>query len=342
MALKWVEGWESYSNLINFIGFRYASFLDSGTSTFVAGRAIGNALNFQGSTITTPNLGNVNEYTVGFAFQSQLSAVNTEMLLLEMRDGVNAQVSLSFNPFTNVFSVWRGNLGGVLLGQGTFAITPGYWYYIELRVFVDPAVGIAQMKVNTVLDVNYSGNTRTTLNSQINAVAWDGPFLAGLGGSYLLDDIYILDSTGSLNNTFLGDMKVEPVTVIDSGFHNDWGVNVPGTPGFQAVQVLNDGLYISSNTPGQEDSFECSSLNFITSNIAGVSAVYWCRNTDSTVHAIQSLVRVSVTDYLGTVIPITNTAFKAYQQIWETDPSTSAPWAVSAVGAAQYGVNLNS
>lgn len=341
MALKWVEGFESYSNLIGWVQYRYASFI-APSATFVSGRALGNALNFNGTALVTPTFSNLNEYIVGFAFRNvNLGISNVSMPVVEFRDGTSQQITITFNPSTRVFAIWRG-ANATLLATGTFVLTTGAWYYIEARVVIDSAVGSAQVKVNTIADATYSGNTQATANAYANTIAWKGPAAIGLGGAYQLDDMYINDATGTVNNSFLGDMKVEGVNVIDSGNYAQWGVNVPGTPNYQAVQVLNDGLYISSNTAGQKDSYECSSLNFISSNIAGVSAVYWGRNTDSTVHAIQSLIRISVTDYVGSVIPIIDTAFKAYQEIWETDPSTLAAWTIPGVAAAEYGVNLNS
>ena len=64
-----------------------------------------------------------------------------------------------------------------------------------------------------------------------------------IGGGYLIDDLYINNGAGAVNNSFLGDMKVESVNVIAGGVDTQWGVNVPNTPNYQAVQVLADGIY---------------------------------------------------------------------------------------------------
>ena len=45
MALRWVEGFESYSNLISFVQHRYQTFIGP-SSTFQPGRAVGNCLQF--------------------------------------------------------------------------------------------------------------------------------------------------------------------------------------------------------------------------------------------------------------------------------------------------------
>lgn len=340
MALKWVEGFESYSNLISFVQHRYQTFVGP-SSTFQPGRAVGNCLNFNGTSLITPNLGNQGTYVVGFAFRNvNLGTSNVNMGVLEFRDLTTSQITATFNPSTRLFSVFRG---ATLLGTGTFALTTGSWYYIEVAVLVDSAVGTVTLRVNTVNDVTFGpGNTQVTANAYANTLAFRGPAAIGLGGAYQLDDIYILDSTGVFNTTFLGDMKVEGVQVIESGNYAQWGVNVPGTPNFQAVQVLNDGLYTMSNVATQRDSFECANLNRITSDIRGVSAVLWTRNTDSTVHTVNSTVRQGGTDYNSTAFTVMDTATKAYNVIWEQDPDTVAQWTVNGVGTAEFGYRLAS
>jgi hypothetical protein len=341
MALKWVEGFESYSNLVNFIGQRYTTFVAPATTVFATGRAIGNSLNFTGTSMITPSFSNAATFFTGFAFRNvNLTASNVNMPVLEVKDAGTVQVFVTFNPSTRLFSIFRG---ATLLSTGTFALTTGAWYYVEFGVYIDPAIGTATLKINTVNDIVFGpGNTQVSANSFANIIAWKGPGAIGLAGSMQLDDMYICDDTSVLNNTYLGDMKVEGVQVIESGFWSDWGVNVAGTPNFQCVQVLNDGLYVTSNTIGNKDSYECSNLNKITSAIKGVSAIYWTRNTDSTVHTVESLIRQGGVDYLGTAMSINDTAFKAYQTIWATDPSTLAAWTVAGVGTAEFGQRLAS
>jgi hypothetical protein len=310
--------------------------------SFVPGRAIGNALSFNGTSLVTPTFANQATWTVGFAFQNfNLGGSNINMPMLNIRDATTAQLTLAYNPATRIFSLLRA---GTVIGTGVKVTTVGSWYYVEIQGFIDPTLGTVTVKVNTVSDITFSGNTQVSANNYANNIEFRGPQGIGLGGTYYIDDMYILDSTGALNNTFLGDMKVEGIQVNDAGNYAQWTPNVPQTPNFQSVQILNDGLYNESNTVAQKDAFITSKLNRITGSIAAVQAVYWARNTDSTVHTINSLARIAGTDYpSAAAISITDTAFKAYQNMWEQDPSTSAAWASpAAVDAAEWGYNLNS
>lgn len=340
MALKWVDGFESYSNLINYLQYRYSTFTGPSAS-FQPGRAIGNSLRFNGTTFITPTFGNNITWTVGFAFMNvNLAASNTWMPLVEIRDTTTSQITLSFNPSTRLFRVQRGS---TVLGTGTFAITTGYWYYIEIQATIDPTSGSVTSKVNTVSDVTFSGNTQVTANTYANNIAFDGPAGIGIGGAYEIDDVYINDSTGGSNTSFLGDMKVEAVTPIAGGTNTNWGVNLVNTPNFECVQTLNDGLYIQSATSGQVDTYSTSKLNRITGSIAGMQIVYWARNTDSTTHTIKSDLWIAGSGYINaTAITINDTAFKAYQQIWETDPSTGVAFITSGINILELGVKLNS
>jgi hypothetical protein len=339
MALKWVEGFESYNGLVSFLQHRYATVIGSSLA-FVPGRAIGQALQMNGSEVTTPAFSNHATWTVGLAFKNNnLSTSNTFMPVIEVRDGTTSQITASFNPSTKV---WRISRGTTVLATGTFVLTTGYWYYVELQVLCDTVSGTVELKVNTVSDATFSGNTAPSGNNYANKIALKGPTATGIGGNYYVDDYYINDGSGVVNNDFLGDMKVEAVNVIESGNSAQWGVNILNTPNFQAVQVLNDGLYIQSNIASDVDTYTTSNLNKITSNIAGVQVINWSRNTDSTTHAIRSVARISSTDYESTDITINDTAFKAFQYIWETNPDSTIAWTVGDIGTTEFGVKLQS
>jgi hypothetical protein len=340
MSLRWVEGFESYSNLVGQLANRYAIF-NAPNAIFGTGRAIGNSLQMNGSALVTPAFANNATWIVGFAFKNiNLPTSNVNMSVLEIRDATTAQVTVTFNPSTLLFSVYRG---ATVLGTGTSVVSTGSWYYVEFLATISSSVGVAHLKVNGIDQVNLSGaNTQVSANAYGNTVALRGPAVSSLTGAFQIDDMYICDGAGTVNNTFLGDMKVEAVNVIDSGDFAQWTCNVPNVPNFEAAQVLNDGIFVASNTVGQEDTYLCSKLNFITSNIAGVQSIYWSRNTDSTQHSIAPVARISVTDYTASPLTITDTAIKAYQTIWENDPSTSAPWSIMGVDSTQFGMQLSS
>lgn len=338
MALKWVEGFESYSNLIGQMANRYQTFT-APTASFQPGRAIGNCLQMNGTVVVTPTFGNHATWVVGFAFKNvNLSNTNTNMVLVEFRDSTTSQVNVTFNPSTKVFAVYRG---ASVIGTGTTVASTGSWYYVECKILVNSSTGTAALHVNGNVDVNLSSlNTQVSANAYANTIAIKGPAASSISGAYQIDDVYILDGSGAANNTFLGDMKVEAVRVIEAGNYAAWTPNIIGTPNFECVQVLADGLFVESNTSTNKDSYICSHLNKVDSNIAGVQAIYWARNTDSTQHQIDASVRISGTDYFSSAVTITDTAFKAYQHIWEEDPSTSAAWIVSGVNDAEFGQKL--
>ena len=87
MSIKWMEGFGTYNRLTSYIGRKWAT-ATLGSSSFIAGRAGSNtvALNFLGSNLTTPSLGNSATWTIGFAFQSANLASSVPVIILQMLD----------------------------------------------------------------------------------------------------------------------------------------------------------------------------------------------------------------------------------------------------------------
>lgn len=335
--LRFVEGFECYSN-VNQVAERWNAVI--GTSSFSSGRAgWGQAFYFQGvlgentSILSTGVLVNESTWFVGFAFQNGIGSGS--YCVLDVRDSSTSQVQLWFNATTNVFFVQNGS--GTILGTGSALINNGVWFYIEFSVTIGSS-GSFTTKVNGTTDISGTGVTQISVNSTANTFAFLKP--ASWYTGYILDDIYILDSTGSINNTYLGEIKTEAIVANGAGSSTQW-TPVPGTlANYQAVNGSTAGSYVETSTASNVDLYTFSSLQHITGSIAGVSVVIagQCSNTNS--HGMQSVVKSSGT----TVDSSTQTynsispAFKGFIQ--ETDPNTSSAWTASGVNAAQYGIKL--
>lgn len=335
MALRWIDGFESYSGLVSLIPFRYTvGTLNS--SLFETGRALGNALGFNGSSMATPDLGNQATYVVGFGFQNVNMSGSTAVTVLQFNDSTTTQIDIRFNPSTKVFSCQRGS---TVLGTGTKVINTGVWYYVEVKATIDPSVGVVNLKVNEVTDINLTGqNTRQSSNNYANIITFTG---TSGGGRYRIDDLYILDTTGGSNNDFLGDMKVEGIAPNSEGGNTNWTATPTSTPNYQCVETYGDSEYISTGTPTTIDTFNFGNLYNITGDIAAVQVVIWAKNTDSTNHTIKSAIRIGSSNYLAaTAQTVDDTAYKAFNFIHETNPATTSVWSTSGVNGAEFGVDL--
>ena len=64
------------------------------------------------------------------------------------------------------------------------------------------------------------------------------------------------------------------------------------------------------------------------------------RETDATSMTLNTLIKSGATEDAGTGEVIGSTSYKVLKRIAETDPNTAAPWTVSGVNAAQFGVKV--
>jgi hypothetical protein len=340
MALKWIDGFETFATA-DLLNRKYASG-EVGYSKIEIGRTgVGKSLAFVGPVVppqdtefATPDLTNQGTWVVGFAFSHKMP--NGEFVLLELRDSAVPHIQLKFNPQTQIFRVFNN---GVVIGAGTKPLNPGPWYYIELKTVIGLVAGSVELRINEVTDILVNNvRTQNTGNATANRVAWRKP--AGYFTQYNLDDIYILDSTGTRNNNFLGDMKVELIEPSGPGTTTQWTPNPSNVPNWQAA-LADDTSFVQTSVPGAVDTYQYGDLQNIAGNVAGVAVSVYARNTDATAHALKSVVRQGSTNYEYPTTQIVNDISFHYKSfLYETDPSTAVPWTMGGVNSAEFGVKL--
>lgn len=340
MALKFIEGFGSYSDTTT-IGKRWDSTTSLGASVLESGRvtALGNCLGFSGVKLKTKTFSNHATFYVGFAFQNvNLAPTANQMTILEFCDDADVQTFLRFNTSTQLFSVVRGS---TVLGTGSTQIVTGSWYYIEMKVVANGTTGAVTLKINTVSELALTNqNTITSGDAQINNIVFRSTGNSGGSGRYKLDDIYILDGSGSTNNNFLGDMKVETLTVSGPGEVTNW-TPPAGFDNFQSVQNGSNSVYNSASGSGVIDTYSFSDLAKVTTDIAGVQVSMSVRNSDSVSHTIKSVVRIASSNNLdSSAQTVSTTSFQQYYSIWEEDPDTATTWTASGVNGAEFGIDL--
>jgi hypothetical protein len=330
MSLQWTDGFEKYDGNASNADKVYTTATII-TSTIAAGRFGGNCLNCNGSgfNIITPQFGNHATWTVGFAFKNINTTGTYE--LLRFNDALSSQISLVFNGTTDILSVKRGV---TTLGTGTKVLTDGAWYYIEIKATIDNSVGAAEVRVSEQTDISLTNvDTQTTVNAYANNFSFMTP-----GNSYQLDDLYILDGAGSVNTTFLGDIKIETLLPVAEGATAEWTATT-GNRNYEAVQTQGDGELISSITNGNVDTYIFNNLLTINTQIKGANVFIMAKNDDSTTHNISATVRQGGVNYFSSTQNINDTAFKYKLFIYEKDP-TDTSWSVSNINANEYGVKL--
>lgn len=104
------------------------------------------------------------------------------------------------------------NWDNVLATSAGFALSANRWYFIECRVLVANTGGIVQVWVDEQLRINFTGDTQSSGNPWADRIR----YLEGTADVYL-DDPYVLDTTGTVNNSRLGDVACAGLAVTGAG-----------------------------------------------------------------------------------------------------------------------------
>lgn len=280
-----------------------------------------------------------NELIVGVAFK--FDGGNT--WIIRLRDEVGVTVCSHETEGTGG-KVWRGvQDSGTLLGDYTNAFTTDTWQYLEFRVKRDATEGEVEVRVN--------GTPVLALTNQnTGAVDFDEVFLRSTfqtGGNCWLDDLYILNTTGAKNNTFLGDVRVTALLPKAQGSINDFSASDLVSPTYQMVdEQLHDAdvTYAEAGQLGAQenyDQFNFADLGLSPGTIFGVQTVNAAKKTDAgQLRYIDQLAMAGVPYDRPDEITANAVDYKMSTWINETDPRDGQDWTEDKITDAGSGYKI--
>jgi hypothetical protein len=311
----------------------------AGTGSTDTGRLHGVAMSVDSSTrfrtrsLTSPT----GTITIGFGFKDGAVSNPSEDFEIVILNGVSEQLNLVTVQVDTThfrFDLYRG--ATLLDSSASYSVLN--WHYFEFQAVIATGTGGSyEFRHNETLD--FSGSSVNTASS--GSANWDVVDFnnVGTGTSIRLDDIYILDGTGSANNDFLGDCVIEGRLPTADGTPTDWTPS-SGSDHYALLDDTNDGTYVSTSTPTDIDYFTFDSLSFITGTIHGVQAMATMSlDVLGSRGARLKALSVAATDN-GSTQTIASTNYSTVWEIFETDPNTAAAWSISAVDAASFGFEL--
>ena len=330
MAFLFCEGFETI-NSSTYVG-RWDS--GGGNVTRSTGRfAQYSGLLQSGGALTKTLATNYTTLIVGFAFKQD--SYWTSNPLLTLYDGTTAHVYL-YTDASGHLVVKRGD--GTTLDTSVLALPVNAWRYIELKVTINNSSGVAVLQVDNTNWLNLtSQDTQNGGSAQINKIRI---MATGFNQCYF-DDLYIYDTSGSVNNDFAGDSRIE--TVWPSGAGDTTQMSASTGSNYACVDEDlhdSDSTYVYEPTAGDLDLYHFT--NFATTGtIRGVQVTAVMRKDDAgtveacIVNKVSSTVR-DESDGMATM-PL-NSDYTFHPQVIENDPDTSAAWTFSALNGAQFGV----
>lgn len=279
---------------------------------------------------------------VGFRYNYAIDKNGQAYIVNLMGDtGSTLHLRLMVNLTTYTLSLLRNTTVIATSTADSQPLNPGSWYYVEMSATIDSTAGTAVVRVNGNTVISFSGNTRnggTSTDVDCIALGYSpGYGTAGRSNSFLVDDVYICNSLGSTNNTFLGDVQVQ--TLLPTGA----GTSTQLTPIGSASNYANvndvpdsDSTYNSSSTAGQRDTYAMGDISGDPDIVFGVQQVTHAFKTTSGTGNLKAaqlsggVVSYGANNSLGT----SNTA---YIDIFESNPATGVPYTTTDLNGLEAG-----
>lgn len=282
---------------------------------------------------------------VGMAFYGDRTGGDTYLATIRLMSDAAATTHLTFgfyNDGTTAGYVKRGDTSGTLISNFT-AIPYHSWTYIEVKAKLHDSTGTWEVRYNgNVIGSGSSvdtknGGTKTTFDTVYIGFGGDG------NDQCKIDDIYVCNNAGSVNNDFHGDCRIEALYPNGNGTSSQFtGSDGNSTDNYLLVDEAGapgTADYVQDNVAGHRDTYALANLTTTTGTVYGVQGVHYVAKSDAgTVSVKPAILSSSSLAYGSTLSP--GTTYAGLTQLAETDPATATAWTISGVNAAECGVEI--
>lgn len=346
MALLWLDGFDGMNTdgggADDYIRRRYATGMDPSWNAAVGQHGVGHSLAGSYNHLHTPQWDSVDRILyIGLAFMCWGYTNNSWIfeLLQPPGPGVSEDVvtSIGFTYLAydqeirvtrNGATVWTTSTGG--------AITFGHWHWLEFRVYCDNTNGEVEIKCGgkTILFETGDTQARSTVNYH------NGLYISNHHTRNLRwDNLYICDSTGTKNNTFLGPVRVTTISPAGDGDESDW---TPQTGLDHSVMVdempqIDTDDYVDSISVGDKDLWEYDDVANIGDTIYAVQVLTDAQSIEGSPIRLKTLVKTGATETVDDGLPLKANNM-AIPRLMEVQPGGLGDWTESTLNAYQFGV----
>ncbi len=346
--LLWIDGFDNFGTVedaapspTGIVARKYPVYNEGSTKIAVCvGRLGGYGIYINWDTTVYFSPGNLTTNAtmiVGFAFKIS-GAINNNSQFLGLYDGANRGVNFRIRTDGEI-NVYRYD---TLLGTTSGAnIGVGAWRYIEVKVVSHDTTGSVVVKVDRDTKLSLTNiDTKVSTNEYHTTFRFTG--VAGGSGSsraVRIDDLYCLDGSGSANNNFLGNVRVDTIRPDAAGDSTQLTPSAGSNYECVDEEVCDDdSTYVESATDTHKDLYGTDAA--VSGDIFGVQVNTDCRETDATSFDIKTVCKSSTTESDDAGQAIGSTDYLTRTRILEQDPHTSAAWLAAGVNSAQFGLKV--
>lgn len=226
---------------------------------------------------------------------------------------------------------------GTTVATGTFVNSAdSVFRYIEVKYIIANAGGTAELRINGVVDATFTGDTQNTANATADRCdIWAD---VGSGGfNCEIDDVYINDGQGSVNNDYSGDQAVYYLRCNTAGDNAEWTPSAStNVSNIDDVFPDDDTTYNSTDVENELDLFNVEDLPLASGVIAAICIHIRARKETAGTANIQRAHKRAGTTSLGSSFN-PSTSYESQYETLELDPVSAAAFTIANVNDMQLG-----
>lgn len=332
MTRLWTDGAEDPAGLAVLSGYTGTAIATSPVRSGVY------AYRVSGSSSMYRNFSDLSEgyFRVGWYAKSNTDVYKS----VRFRNGTTELITMGLSTTDKHFRVL---IGGSVVATGTFAYNTFTYYALEFRIKIDDTAGVVQLKVDGVIDIDYTGDTKPGTATAINnlLLASNNDFPDPISEMYF-DDLAINDTTGTVDNSWCGDGRV--IYLAPNAAGDTTQLTPSAGANYAAVDDRphdSDSTYVEGSTVDNRDLYNLAASGLAAgSTIGRVIPIASAKDTVANGGKIKLGLKTSTTEYFGDDLTLTTGYTPQYGSQYLTNPLTGNPWTIAELDALQMGVKV--
>lgn len=234
------------------------------------------------------------------------------------------------------FDIYDGDNN--LLGNTGVVAAYTKWYFFEIKVVIHASAGSVTLHRDGAEIYSLTG-VQTNNTSAPDNLSDSFQFIGGSHSDVWIDDFYMLDSSGSVNNDFLGEIRIDTIYPSGAGTHTDWTPNTGDN--YAAVDEAppdRDTTYVSGDASGEKDLYAFTDLpDQLGADVYAVSMGGFVRKASAGLTKIRPLFKLE--DAIERISGEWNlpTSWTFAQNIFEISPRTGSAWTEKEINSGEFG-----
>jgi hypothetical protein len=225
--------------------------------------------------------------------------------------------------------------------SGAGFVSAGVPFHLEMKVVLDTGTsGSYEVRINGNVVFSGSGLATSASGTTWNEILLGQPANNWANSIMDVDNLVVLDGTGTVNNDFIGECRVTYRTGTADGT-NTGSTPSTGTSRYAMIDDTapnSDTDYSALTASGQLDTFVMQDVPVSgVSTVLGFQTCIWAEKTDAGAGSIAPIVRTGGVDHEGTTTSLANGTYAYVINQYDVDPATSSRMSEADFNGAELG-----